>query len=144
MIKNKRFSRKMKNESCDDPRELLLSLVDLGSIDTDEMLLACVSEMSDAECKRVLNSLSLPSNSEEVEDEWNDSEEVEDADVEPSDDLVLDDEEEPNEEPDEESEDEDQVAEVESRIRRLERIANKCENTRRCFRNKITRYSRYW
>jgi len=143
MIKNKRFSRKMKNESCDDPRELLLSLVDLGSIDTDEMLLACVSEMSDAECKRVLNSLSLPSNSEEVEDEWNDSEEVEDADVEPSDDLVLDDEEEPNEEPDEESEDEDQVAEVESRIRRLERIANKCENKRRCFRNKITRYSRY-
>lgn len=144
MIKNKRFSRKMKNESCDDPRELLLSLVDLGSIDTDEMLLACVSEMSDAECKRVLNSLSLPSNSEEVEDEWNDSEEVEDADVEPSNDLVLDDEEESSEEPDEESEDEDQVAEVESRIRRLERIANKCENRRRCFRNKAIRYSRYW
>lgn len=138
MIKNKRTFRKMKNESCDDPRELLLSLVDLGSIDTDEMLVACVSEMSDAECKRVLNSLSLPSNSEEVEDEWSDSEEVEDADVEPSDDLVLDDEEESSEEPDEESEDEDQIAEVESRIRRLERIAKR-ENKKPGLRNETYR-----
>lgn len=137
MIKNKRTFRKMKNESCDDPRELLLSLVDLGSIDTDEMLIACVSEMSDAECKRVLNSLSLPSNSEEVEDEWSDSEEAEDADVEPSDDLVLDDEEESSEEPDEESEDEDQIAEVESRIRRLERIAKRENRIRSKARRKV-------
>ena len=52
----KRFrNRKMcsfKNESVEDPHELLLSLVDLGSLDAEEALLACVREMSDAECKR--------------------------------------------------------------------------------------------
>ena len=58
-----------KNESVEDPHELLLSLVDLGSLDAEEALLACVREMSDAECKRVLGSLSLPSGVEEVEDD---------------------------------------------------------------------------
>lgn len=105
--------RRMKNESVEDPRELLLSLVDLGSIDVDEMLIACVSEMSDAECKRVLNSLSLPSNSEVVEEPEDDS--AEDADVEPVDADGLEDDVE-----DEELDDED-IAEVESRIRRLEK-----------------------
>src|SRR5574344_2207002 len=69
----KRFrNRKMcsfKNESVEDPHELLLSLVDLGSLDAEEALLACVTEMSDAECKRVLSSLSLPDCCDEVDDE---------------------------------------------------------------------------
>ena len=47
-------------ESVDDPHELLLSLVDMGSLDIEDALLACVKEMSDAECKRVLGSLQLP------------------------------------------------------------------------------------
>lgn len=61
--------RSFKNESVEDPHELLLSLVDLGSLDAEEALLACVREMSDAECKRVLSSLSLPLGTEEVEDD---------------------------------------------------------------------------
>lgn len=84
----KRFrNRKMcsfKNESVEDPHELLLSLVDLGSLDAEEALLACVREMSDAECKRVLGSLSLPSGVEEVEDDM-------DGDLVPLDDEIIDD-----------------------------------------------------
>ena len=56
---NKFVTTKRKNESVEDLHELLLSLVDMGSLDTDEALLACVQEMSDAECKHVLSSLSL-------------------------------------------------------------------------------------
>lgn len=117
--------RKM-NESVDDPRELLLSLVDLGSIDADEMLLSCVAEMSDAECKRVLSSLSLPSCTDM---------ECDDEDTEPSDDMMVefpeDDAEDAGEdddaddvvlsdEDDSEMSDESDDAELEARIRRLE------------------------
>lgn len=84
----KRFrNRKMcsfKNESVEDPHELLLSLVDLGSLDAEEALLACVREMSDAECKRVLGSLSLPLGTEEVEDDM-------DGNLVPLDDEIIDD-----------------------------------------------------
>ena len=84
----KRFrNRKMcsfKNESVEDPHELLLSLVDLGSLDAEEALLACVREMSDAECKRVLSSLSLPLGTEEVEDDIG-------GDLVPLDDEIIDD-----------------------------------------------------
>ena len=121
MIKNnpRKFIRK-KNESVEDPHELLLSLVDLGSLDAEEALLACVTEMSDAECKRVLSSLSLPGCCDEVDDEM--SVEVD----EPSTDVEFpSDEEDDTEEVDTtddmpEDEDEDAV-ELESRIRRLER-----------------------
>lgn len=115
--------RKM-NESVDDPRELLLSLVDLGSIDADEMLLSCVAEMSDAECKRVLSSLSLPSCTDmECDDE---------EDTEPSDDMMVEFPEDDAEDADEEDDvvlsdegdsdmsDESDDAELEARIRRLE------------------------
>ena len=61
-------SKSTKNESVDDPHELLLSLVDMGSLDIEEVLLACVKEMSDSECKRVLSGLSLP-NCCDIEDE---------------------------------------------------------------------------
>ena len=128
MIKNntRKFTRK--NESVEDPHELLLSLVDLGSLDAEEALLACVTEMSDAECKRVLSSLSLPDCCDEVDDEM--SVEVDDpsTDVEfPSDeedDAEEDDAEEDDAEEvdieDDTPEDEEEI-ELESRIRRLER-----------------------
>lgn len=118
--------RKM-NESVDDPRELLLSLVDLGSIDADEMLLSCVAEMSDAECKRVLSSLSLPSCTDMECDDEEDTEpsddmmvefpedDAEDAGEEDDvDDVVL------NDEDDSDTSDESDDAELEARIRRLE------------------------
>ena len=119
MIRNnsRKFNRK-KNESVEDPHELLLSLVDLGSLDAEEALLACVTEMSDAECKRVLSSLSLPGCCDEVDDEM--SVEVD----EPSNDVEFpsDDEEDDEEEVDiEDDTPEDEEVELESRIRRLER-----------------------
>lgn len=120
MIKNntRKFTRKM-NESVEDPHELLLSLVDLGSLDAEEALLACVTEMSDAECKRVLSSLSLPDCCDEVDDEM--SVEVD----EPSTDVEFPSDEEDDAEEveitDDMPEDEDEEVELESRIRRLER-----------------------
>ena len=92
---------------------MLLSLVDLGSLDAEEALLACVTEMSDAECKRVLSSLSLPNCCDEVDDEI--SIEVD----EPSTDVEFPSDEEDDAE-DDTPEDEEEI-ELESRIRRLER-----------------------
>lgn len=114
-----------KNESVEDPHELLLSLVDLGSLDAEEALLACVAEMSDAECKRVLGSLSLPNCCDEVDDEMSvEVDDVDDAntDVEfPSDEEESEDAEEVEfEDEDAEDEDDDTEAELEARIRRLE------------------------
>ena len=137
MIKNnpRKFIRK-KNESVEDPHELLLSLVDLGSLDAEEALLACVTEMSDAECKRVLSSLSLPDCCDEVDDEM--SVEVD----EPSTDVEFPSDEDDAEEVDitddtPEDEDEDAV-ELESRIRRLERsLRSESMN-----RNRIRRFPR--
>ena len=136
----KRFrNRKMcsfKNESVEDPHELLLSLVDLGSLDAEEALIACVTEMSDAECKRVLSSLSLPNCCDEVDDEM--SVEVD----EPSTDVEFPSDEDDAEEVDitddtPEDEDEDAV-ELESRIRRLERsLRSESMN-----RNRIRRFPR--
>ena len=129
MIKdNGRKVANKKNESVEDPHELLLSLVDLGSLDAEEALLACVTEMSDAECKRVLGSLSLPNCCDEVDDDEMSvevDEPSDDADMEvefPSDDEEADEEDDAEEvefdEADEEDEDE---IELEARIRRLER-----------------------
>ena len=137
MIKNntRKFTRK-KNESVEDPHELLLSLVDLGSLDAEEALLACVTEMSDAECKRVLSSLSLPDCCDEVDDEM--SVEVD----EPSTDVEFPSDEDDAEEVDitddiPEDGDEDAV-ELESRIRRLERnLRSESMN-----RNRIRRFPR--
>lgn len=137
MIKNnpRKFIRK-KNESVEDPHELLLSLVDLGSLDAEEALLACVTEMSDAECKRVLSSLSLPDCCDEVDDEM--SVEVD----EPSTDVEFPSDEDDTEEvgiTDDTPEDDDEDAvELESRIRRLERsIRSESMN-----RNRICRLPR--
>lgn len=136
-FRTKRFIRQ-KNESVNDPRELLLSLVDMGSIDSDEMLLACVSEMSDAECKRVLNTLSLPSCCDEVDDEM--SVEVDEPTIEfPSDEdesgETADTEE--VDLADEDEEDEDAI-ELEARIRRLER----CLRTESMNCNRVRRFPR--
>lgn len=120
MIKNnpRKFTRK--NESVEDPHELLLSLVDLGSLDAEEALLACVTEMSDAECKRVLSSLSLPDCCDEVDDEMSVEVDEPSTDVEfPSDEE--DDAEEADLEDDMPEDDDEDAVELESRIRRLER-----------------------
>ena len=110
-------------ESVKDPHELILSLVDFGSIDSDDMLVACVSEMSDAECKRVLHQLDLvPEDDTEIDDTESDIDndiEIDDVDVTPDiddveiDDVEIDDEDDKN--------DKNDVAEVEleSRIRKL-------------------------
>ena len=147
---NKFVTTKRKNESVEDPHELLLSLVDMGSLDADEALLACVQEMSDAECKRVLGSLSLPSccdNSDEVtvedpaEDELDtalDNDEDESAE---DDDFVLEDE-------DEDESDEDDTEDVEecdNRARELEARICRLEKSLRSEsmnRNRISRFSR--
>ena len=112
-------------ESVKDPHELILSLVDFGSIDADDMLVACVSEMSDAVCKRVLHQLDLvPEDDAEIDDvEIDDTEsdidndiEIDDAEI---DDKDIDDEDE-NDDDDDAKNDETEV-ELESRIRKLER-----------------------
>ncbi len=138
MIKNntRKFTRK-KNESVEDPHELLLSLVDLGSLDAEEALLACVTEMSDAECKRVLSSLSLPDCCDEVDDEMSVEVDEPSTDVEfPSDEE--DDAEEVNLEDDKVDDEDEEEIELESRIRRLERsLRSESMN-----RNRIRRFPR--
>ena len=134
---SRKFTRK-KNESVEDPHELLLSLVDLGSLDAEEALLACVTEMSDAECKRVLSSLSLPGCCDEVDDEMSVEVDEPSNDVEfPSDDE--DDTEEVDIEDDTpEDEEEEEEVELESRIRRLERnLRSESMN-----RNRISKFPR--
>ena len=99
-------------ESVKDPHELILSLVDFGSIDADDMLVACVSEMSDAECKRVLHQLDLvPEDDAEIDDA-----EIDDKDLDEDDDDDDDD----DDKNDDDKNDETEV-ELESRIRKLER-----------------------
>ena len=137
MIKNnsRKFTRK-KNESVEDPHELLLSLVDLGSLDAEEALLACVTEMSDAECKRVLSSLSLPDCCDEVDDEMSVEVDEPSTDVEfPSDEDDADEVDITDDTPEDEDED---AVELESRIRRLERsLRSESMN-----RNRIRKFSR--
>ena len=100
-------------ESVKDPHELILSLVDFGSIDADDMLVACVSEMSDAECKRVLHQLDLvPEDNAEIDDVATpdiDDVEIDDTEI---DDKDLDEDDDKNDETE---------VELESRIRKLER-----------------------
>ena len=126
MIKfNKRRNIRRIVESVKDPHELILSLVDFGSIDADDMLVACVSEMSDAECKRVLHQLDLvPEDDAEIDGaEIDDTESDIDNDIE-IDDVEIDDkdidDEDENDDDDDAKNDETEV-ELESRIRKLER-----------------------
>ena len=127
MIKfNKSRNIRRMVESVKDPHELILSLVDFGSIDADDMLVACVSEMSDAECKRVLHQLDLvPEDDAEIDDaEIDDTEsdidndiEIDDAEI---DDKDLDEDDDYDDDEDDDKNDETEV-ELESRIRKLER-----------------------
>ena len=117
-------------ESIKDPHELILSLVDFGSIDTDDMLVACVSEMSDAECKRVLHQLDLVQEDDtddvEIDDvEIDDTEsdidnDIELDDVEINDKDIDEDDKDIDDDEDDDKNDETEV-ELESRIRKLER-----------------------
>ena len=115
-------------ESVKDPHELILSLVDFGSIDADDMLVACVSEMSDAECKRVLHQLDLVPESDTDDVEIDDAE-IDDAEIDDTesdidndievDDIAIDDDENNDDEVDDKNDKSD--IELESRIRKLER-----------------------
>lgn len=133
MIKfNKSRNIRRMVESVKDPHELILSLVDFGSIDTDDMLVACVSEMSDAECKRVLHQLDLvPEDAAEIDDaELDDAElddvaapdiddvEIDDAEV---DDAEIDDKDLDEDDDDDDDKNDETEVELESRIRKLER-----------------------
>lgn len=124
MIKfNKSRNIRRMVESVKDPHELILSLVDFGSIDADDMLVACVSEMSDAECKRVLHQLDLvPEDDAEIDDvEIDDTESDIDNDIE-IDDVEIDDKDIDDDEDDEDDDKNDETeVELESRIRKLER-----------------------
>lgn len=139
-------NKTLKNEQLvDDPRELLLSLVDMGSLDIEDALMACVKEMSDAECKRVLSGLSLPdccdmeddaeiAVEEPAEDEFpSDDEAEEDSD---EDEMEIEVEEAGDEE--DTGAEEDDEAELEARIRRLERALK----TETMNRNRIRRFPR--
>lgn len=129
MLNMNKQSHRKDEQLVDDPRELLLSLVDLGSLDVEDALLACVKEMSDAECKRVLSGISLP-NCCDMEDDAEAVAEEPAEDEFPSDDETKEDSdedemeievEEAGDEEDTDAEDEDDEAELEARIRRLER-----------------------
>ena len=125
MIKfNKSRNIRRMVESVKDPHELILSLVDFGSIDADDMLVACVSEMSDAECKRVLHQLDLvPEDDAEIDDtEIDDTESDIDNDIE-IDDVEIDDKDIDDEDENDDDDDKNDETEVEleSRIRKLER-----------------------
>lgn len=125
MIKfNKSRSIRRMVESVKDPHELILSLVDFGSIDADDMLVACVSEMSDAECKRVLHQLDLVQEDDaEIDDTELDDVVTPDIDDVEIDDIETDDEDDKNDKNDDDDEDKKDETEVEleSRIRKLER-----------------------
>lgn len=119
-------------ESVKDPHELILSLVDFGSIDADDMLVACVSEMSDAECKRVLHQLDLVQE-DDADDVEIDDVEIDDTESDIDNDIEIDDAEIEDKDLDDEDDDEDEdgeddddkndetAVELESRIRKLER-----------------------
>ena len=125
MIKfNKSRNIRRMVESVKDPHELILSLVDFGSIDADDMLVACVSEMSDAECKRVLHQLDLvPEDDAEIDDvEIDDTESDIDNDIEINDTEIDDkDLDEDDDDDDEDDKNDETEVELESRIRKLER-----------------------
>lgn len=123
MIKfNKSRSIRRMVESVKDPHELILSLVDFGSIDADDMLVACVSEMSDAECKRVLHQLDLVPESD-ADDVEIDDVEIDNAESDIDNDIEIDDVAIDDEDHDDEVDDKDDKSDVEleSRIRKLER-----------------------
>lgn len=139
------MKKEVKNEELvTDPRELLLSLVDMGSLDIEDALMACVKEMSDAECKRVLSGLSLP-NCCDMEDDAEVAVEEPAEDEFPSDDEAEEDSdedemeievEEAGDEEDVDAEEDDDEAELEARIRRLERALK----TETMNRNRIRKF----
>lgn len=138
-----------KNENLvSDPHELLLSLVDMGSLAIEDVLMACIAEMSDAECKRVLSGLSLPnccSNVEDSEDEMSDETpaEEETPSEEPVEgELEVSVEDAPEEMADSENGEDDAEVELEARIRRLERCIKRESMNRNRIRRVFRRNSR--
>lgn len=113
------------NESMSDPSEILASLVDMGSVSIEDAFVACLNEMSDAECKRVLSKCGagfespdeFPADAEDGLEEPEDLDDFDaaDSDEENLDEIDLEEDEEPAEE------EEEVNSELEARIRRLER-----------------------
>lgn len=124
MVKYNKRQNTKNEELVSDPHELLLSLVDLGSIDCEDALLACVTEMSDAECKRVLSSLSLPDCCDDAEeDDLVDEEpdDLEDDELNPVADEIVDvDDSDDDSETDDVVDDDEDLSQEESRCRDLE------------------------
>lgn len=141
----KRNNRKFEN--VEDPCELLASLVDFGSVSVEDAFLACLSEMSAAECKRVLakcgDGFACPECDDELPAESEDMDDLEPVDDEPvdvdDDDLVddvdveeVEDDEDVEDVDDEDDEDvEESCRRLESRIRRLERCTRPASRRRR-------------
>ena len=128
MIKfNKSRNIRRMVESVKDPHELILSLVDFGSIDADDMLVACVSEMSDAECKRVLHQLDLvPEDDAEIDDTEIDdvaTPDIDDVEIDGAeiDDKDLDEDDDDDDDKNDDDKNDEAEVELESRIRKLER-----------------------
>lgn len=145
MIRFKKHNNR-KFENVEDPCELLASLVDFGSVSVEDAFLACLSEMSAAECKRILakcgDGFACPECDDELPAESEDMDDLEPVDVDDNDDLVddVDVEEVEDEDMDVEDvddEDDEDVEEscrrLESRIRRLERCTRPTARRRRRF-----------
>ena len=127
--------RKRMNEKVEDPCELLASLVDMGSVELEDAFLACLSEMSAAECKRVLAKCGsgFVCSGSECDDDF--PADVEDMkDLEPVDDEPIDLEDDDKDMDDEDDDMDDEDAELEARCRRLERCARSEAMRRRRFR----------
>lgn len=125
--------RKRMNEKVEDPCELLASLVDMGSVELEDAFLACLSEMSAAECKRVLAKCGsgFACSGPECDELPADADDIDD--LEPIDEDPIDDDD--DMEDDKEDDDmDDEEAELEARCRRLERCARSEAMRRRRFR----------
>ena len=86
------------------------------------MLVACVSEMSDAECKRVLHQLDLvPEDDTEIDDVEIDDVVTPDIDDAEIDDKDLDEDDDVDDDEDDDDKNDETEVELESRIRKLER-----------------------
>lgn len=118
----RRFNRSnRKFESIEDPREVLLSLVDLGSADIEDVLLACVRTMSDREVKNVLNQFTLDSVEDEFDSE-DSADEIDDAIIDSEAEVVDSSDESDLDDEDDEDDEEEEVEECNSRTRLEDRI----------------------
>ena len=118
-----KFKSRRKYESCDDPGELILSLVDAGALSADDVLVTCIKLMSDADCLKVLQHVELDCDDD---DSCDDSDEDEITPVD-SDDFDYTDEESDNEESEESD---DSIEETEEPEESESDVAEACKRAR--------------